>query len=379
MDRQLNILMLEDVPEDADLVKRMLSKSGIEFSSIRVDTEKEFKDAIINMRPDVILSDHSLPQFNSMEALKICQTLKFEAPFILVTGTVSEEFAVNCLKEGADDYVLKSNLTRLPSAIMNAIKQRELRIERRLAVESLRKQNDELVKINKELDSLVYSASHDLRAPLKSVLGLVQLVEMDVKNNDYDHIHDYMLKMIYSIQKLDRTIRDIIEYSKNARSEFNYEKIDFTKLINEIFDDLKYMDGMNGIEKEIIMEKTLPFVTDLTRLGVILKNILSNAIKYRDSGKSKQLVSIKISITEEFASIRVEDNGIGIDQAYLNKIFDMFYRATEKSDGSGLGLYIAKEVAEKLKGRISVKAEQGKGTAFTIEVPNLYNTTTIAQ
>jgi signal transduction histidine kinase len=379
MVKKLKILMLEDVPEDADLIKRMLNKSGIEYEAKRVDTEKEFKAAILEIKPDVILSDHSLPQFNSMEALKICQNLKIETPFVLVTGTVSEEFAVNCLKEGADDYVLKSNLTRLPSAIMNAIKQREMRAERILAEDSLRKQNEELVKINKELDSLVYSASHDLRAPLKSVLGLVQLVEMDVKNKDYGNIHDYMLKMIYSIQKLDRTIKDIIEYSKNARSEFNYETIDFIKLINENFDDLKYMDGMNTIEKEIIIEKTLPFVTDHNRLGVILKNILANAIKYRDSGKAKQLVSINISITEDLGTITVSDNGIGIDKAYLTRIFDMFYRATEKSDGSGLGLYIAKEVVEKLRGKISVKAEQGKGSTFIIEIPNLYSDTTISQ
>src|SRR6478735_5358880 len=302
MEKILKILMLEDVPEDADLIKRMLNKSGIEYEAKRVDTEKEFKEAIVNTKTDIILSDHSLPQFNSMEALKICQNLKSEIPFVLVTGTVSEEFAVNCLKEGADDYVLKSNLTRLPSAIMNAIKQREMKAERLSAEDSLRRQNEELVKINKELDSLVYSASHDLRAPLKSVLGLVQLVEMDVRSKNYDNIHDYMLKMIYSIQKLDRTIRDIIEYSKNARSEFNYETIDFTMLINEIFDDLKYMDGM------IIIEKTLPFVTDHSRLGVILKNILSNAIKYRDTGKDKQMVSIKLSITKDWGTIIVEDN-----------------------------------------------------------------------
>src|SRR5690606_2336469 len=138
-----------------------------------------FTACLQQFRPDVILSDHALPQFNSLEALKILRKQASDTPFILVTGTVSEEFAVSCLKQGADDYVLKSNLVRLHAAIQNAIRQRRQDAKRKKAEQTLRKQNDELIKINKELDSFVYSVSHNLRAPLMSVLGLVNLAQLE--------------------------------------------------------------------------------------------------------------------------------------------------------------------------------------------------------
>ena len=123
-EKVLKILMLEDLQDDVGLIERTLRKEGMAFSSKRVDSEEEFTLCLQHFQPDVILSDHALPQFNSLEALKICRKHAVNVPFILVTGTVSEEFAVSCLKQGADDYVLKSNMVRLPSAIHNALKQR---------------------------------------------------------------------------------------------------------------------------------------------------------------------------------------------------------------------------------------------------------------
>src|SRR5690606_2705781 len=157
----------------------------------------------------VILSDHALPQFNSVEALTICRKNSMNTPFILVTGTVSEEFAVSCLKQGADDYVLKSNLVRLPTAIINALKQRNVELKRKKAEKTLRKQNEELVKINKELDSFVYSVSHNLRAPLMSVLGLLRLAQLEVERSgkEINLLLSYFSMMEHSINKLDDTLK----------------------------------------------------------------------------------------------------------------------------------------------------------------------------
>src|SRR5690606_8056179 len=113
------------------------------------------------------------------EALKICKKIDPEIPFILVTGAVSEEFAVKVLKQGADDYILKSNLSRLGAAISQALKQRKLKIKKMKAEEALRQQNLELKRLNKELDKFVYSASHDLRSPLTSLLGLIHVASTD--------------------------------------------------------------------------------------------------------------------------------------------------------------------------------------------------------
>jgi signal transduction histidine kinase len=367
--RELKILMLEDLQDDVGLIEHALSRDGVHFTSMQVDSRDEFVQALQAFLPDVILSDHSLPQFNSIEALKICKEHGYNVPFILVTGTVSEEFAVSCLKQGADDYVLKSNLARLSSAIANSMRQRQVEIRRRQAEATLRRQNEELTKINKELDSFVYSVSHNLRAPLMSVLGLVQLAKMD-DDNHQRLFHEYFNRIEHSIHKLDETLKEILDYSRNARSEVCIERVDLRGMIEETFDRMRYLSGSEGIEKEILVEEDVPLFSDAHRLIVIFNNLVSNAIKYRAVTKERQFIRINVRVTRTDAFIVFEDNGIGISEDFLPKIFDMFFRATSKSEGAGLGLYIVKEAIDKLAGSIQVRSNVGDGTTFEIRLPN---------
>jgi len=370
MHNLLKILILEDIPEDAGLIDKTLEKAKIPFVSLRVDTRDEFIDAIKTFSPDVILSDHSLPQFNSIEALKICQTNRPNIPFILVTGTVSEEFAVNSLKEGADDYLLKGNLTRLPSAILNSLKQKQDEKTRKKAEESLKEQNIELVKINQELDRFVYSASHDLKAPLKSVLGLLKLAEGDLQSENYHSMGIYHKMIEGSVFKLDATIKEIENYSRNIRTNIVYKEIDLRIMAEEVLESLRYTDGLDLLKTYLKFGNNSLLVSDPARLRIILSNIISNAIKYRDDDKEESYLSISAEISDIEAIIRIEDNGIGISTDYIDKIYNMFYRATEKSEGSGLGLYIVKETIDKLKGTITVESVLKEKTLFTITIPN---------
>ena len=369
MEDPLKILMLEDLQDDVGLIERTLRKQGISFVTERVDTQDQFVDALKSFRPDVILSDHALPQFNSLEALKICQKMGLNVPFILVTGTVSEEFAVSCLKHGADDYVLKSNLVRLPSAIQNALRQRLHENKRKNAERTLRDQNEELVKINKKLDSFVYSVSHNLRAPLMSVLGLLNLVQLENQKNA-SQLDDYFSMMQQSIHKLDDTLKEILDYSRNARSELHLEPIDLNRMIAECFERLKYIDGSQNIKKNIAVRASAILYSDAYRLSLILNNLVSNAIKYHDPEKNSPEISIEADISEREFVLRFHDNGIGISNELVQRIFDMFFRATERSEGAGLGLYIVKETMDKLKGTIEVESRIGDGTAFVLRMPN---------
>jgi signal transduction histidine kinase len=370
MDTGLKILMLEDVEEDTLLIERALRKSGINFTTKRVDTKDEFSEAIESFKPDVVLSDHSMPQFNSVEALKIFQGKKTNAPFLLVTGAVSDEFAVSCLQQGADDYILKSNLSRLPAAIANAINKRKAEVENAIANNALRLQNEELKKLNQELDRFVYSTSHNLRAPLLSVLGLVRLSQQEIQNNNITELPQYFSMIEKSIQTLDHTLRQIIDYSKNARLEEEVDEINFEDLLGKAFEYMKFINGATSITQEVKVNEGPPFYCGKTRMGFLLQNLISNSIKYYDASKPNPFVKVNVVKSADEVTIVVEDNGIGISKKYQGHVFDMFYRATERSDGSGLGLYIVKETIEMMGGSIRLASEKDQGTSITLTIPN---------
>ena len=229
--------------------------------------------------------------------------------------------------------------------------------------------NTKLTKLNQELDRFVYSASHDLRAPLSSVLGLVELARLEKTPEKKDEC----LRMIdSSIKKLDGFINDIIDFSRNQRIELKPTKIDIKDEIEDVLNDLKYIVNDAGIQREIVSsDNDRLFITDARRLRVILKNLLSNAIRYHDPDKKERFIRIAISYESNKAVISVSDNGIGIEKNHLKNIFMMFYRADESSKGSGLGLYIVKETVDKLKGEIKVESKPGVGTTFTIILPEL--------
>ena len=367
MEKPLKILVLEDVQDDVGLIERELRKGGLSFETTRVDNKPEFIQALRQYQADVILSDHSLPQFNSFEALKLCRRSGVTIPFILVTGSVSEEFAVTCLKEGADDYVLKSNLIRLPNAITNSLKQKQLELERKNSDKAIREQNEELVKINRELDSFVYSVSHNLRAPLMSVLGLLNLAKLNDRKED---IKQYFEMMEHSILKLDNTLKEILDYSRNARKEIDVELVNIREVVEDSIERLLYMEGSEEVKKTTDIIEQSPLYCDAYRLLVVFNNLLSNSIKYRDPKKEGNFVHFYITIEKHLLTIKLQDNGIGIPADFVPKIFNMFYRATERSEGAGLGLYIVRETVHKLGGRVDVHSELGVGTTFEIEIPN---------
>ncbi|MDQ3536611.1 MAG: PAS domain-containing sensor histidine kinase [Bacteroidota bacterium] len=229
-------------------------------------------------------------------------------------------------------------------------------------------QNEELLKINSELDRFVYSASHDLRAPLMSILGLINIAKIETKEETN---LEYLNLMTKSIHKLDKFVQDIIHYSRNSRLALKNELIDFESLLLENLEEVKYLENAEKIEKLISVEQKQPFYSDKSRICVVLNNIISNAIKYFDYKKTKSFIKISIKVDAATANIEIEDNGIGIASQHVNRIFEMFFRASETNVGSGLGLYIVKETLLKLQGDIQVHSVLGEGTRFSIRIPNL--------
>ncbi len=229
--------------------------------------------------------------------------------------------------------------------------------------------NAELKKTNSELDRFVYSTSHDLRAPLKSMLGLIYMIREDV-GLDSDELLERLTMLSNSVEKLDDFIEEILHYSRNARVGLEYNEIDFEKMIKEITGSYKFIGDVKDLQLNIEIDSKEKFISDSSRLSMVLNNLFSNALKYKDTSKTKSFVNITVEVNKSNAIIVVEDNGIGIKKEDLEKVFEMFYRATSLSSGSGLGLYIVKEAVEKIKGKIQVESELHQGTKFIIEISN---------
>ncbi len=238
--------------------------------------------------------------------------------------------------------------------------------EQKRASEQLKIRVDQLQKTNYELDRFVYSVSHDLRAPLSSILGLVNVAELEPQSEvSY-------LKMIRDrIQTLDNFIRSILDYSRNSRTELNSKKVDFSELIEAVKENLRTVNGFSLLDIQTNIQQTVPFVSDPVRLAIIFRNLFSNAIRFRDGHKPKSTLAVNITCKSQYAHIIVSDNGIGIAEEHQHKVFDMFYRATEQGVGSGIGLYLVKETVTKLSGTIRLTSRFGEFTEFEIILPSM--------
>ncbi|HEY0741799.1 MAG TPA: MASE1 domain-containing protein [Chryseosolibacter sp.] len=238
---------------------------------------------------------------------------------------------------------------------------------RKKAEEKLQRTNEELSKRNTELDNFVYSVSHDLRAPIASVLGLTNLAKMD----DNSAMKDVYLDMIHkSADQQDHFIREILDQSRNSRLDIKREEIFFEPMIEETFNQLKFAtaNGQN-VTRIVNVKQEEAFYSDKWRLKVILNNIISNSIRYRN-GK-EPVIKVNVSVNRDGAVVEIEDNGKGIAREHLSKVCNMFYRATDDGAGSGLGLYIVKETIDKLNGSMKIDSEVGRGTMVRMNIPPL--------
>lgn len=232
----------------------------------------------------------------------------------------------------------------------------------------IRKQNEDLTKVNAELDRFVYSASHDLRSPLSTLVGLINLSKLE---QDPKEQSKYLDLMNDRIKSMDSFISEIIDYSRNSRVEVKKESVNAKALLVAIADGLQFQTGKDCIEFCWEVPEDLTFITDISRLKIVMSNLISNAIEYYDPAKDRSWIKLKAEKVLDDIYILVEDNGLGIKDELKSKVFDMFYRAHEHSKGSGLGLYIVKETLSKLNGSISVESSEGVGCKFHVTLPVL--------
>lgn len=231
----------------------------------------------------------------------------------------------------------------------------------------LEDEREKLRKVNKDLDSFLYSTSHDLRAPITSILGITYLGKVELTE---EKGRNYMELIEQRAEKLNIILTDILRLSKTKKLEIKMQTLRFSDLVKEVISDVEFSKGTSSIRLDFDRDADNMFYCDYNQISIVLSNLITNAVKYHRLNQEDPYIRIGMKRVSGNVVITMEDNGQGIPMHSLNKIFDMFFRASQETDGTGLGLYIVKEALAKVKGKIEVESEFGKGTTFTITLEN---------
>ncbi len=307
----------------------------------------------------VIIADQKMPNTTGVEFFQSISETYPDPIRILLTGYTNIEALADAINHGdVYRYIAKPwNDLELHNSIKNAYDAYKGKID-------LRNKIKELEKTNNELNRFIYSISHELRAPLVSVLGIVNLVKME---GLFESSGEYWKLIESCSNKLDYYIQKTLQYYKNTKDVLDHSEIEFKELIQELLKLHAYADKETKFNVKV--NQTTTFVGDSFRIEVILSNLISNAIKYQKIDEKNKTVNIDVNVTETDASICVNDNGMGILLEHLEKIFTQFFK-TQNYHGSGLGLFIVKEALAKINGNICVSSNVEDGTTFKITIPN---------
>ena len=421
--QRLRLLLVEDVEDDAQLLLLQLREGGIDPDCVRVESPEELKAALNNGPWDVVFADYSLPSFTGLDALRIMQEKGMDLPFILVSGVIGEEQAVEAMKSGAHDFILKGQYVRLMPSLKRALKDAELRHERRqtaeelsqyrehleelvqqrsaelklanvelqskngelaAANETLRVQSDELAQAleetrrseeekerlnadlaaaNLELEAFNYSVAHDLRQPLNAISMSFQAI----KGICGDRLDEQCLGFVQggheSTLSMDRLIEALLNFSRMGHAEPRREKVDLSALAHEVATMLKQTTPGRQVNLRIATGITAE--ADANLLRAVLENLLGNAWKY--TGKREEAV-IEFDATESDGKMVyfVRDNGAGFDNADTDKLFIPFQRlpGAEEFRGFGIGLATVERIIRRHGGRMCAEGEPDKGATF---------------
>jgi hypothetical protein len=232
--------------------------------------------------------------------------------------------------------------------------------------DTVRIRTKELKDANEQLETFVYKASHDIKGPLKSIIGLTTVGQKDVQDATANVYFDHILK---STRKLDNLLMDLLEITKVKQATIKLEKIDFKELITEAVTRFENLPDFHHLKIKTNLKGNIDYTCDKFLMFSIIQNLIENAIKYRDPLKEENHLDIEIQTSVHGVEMIFSDNGPGIPDEFQEKIFDMFMKVNENSNGTGLGLYIVKTTVEKLNGTLKLESNLGEGTTFIIKLP----------
>jgi len=357
---KLRVLLVEDESADVELVLRALRNSGFDVESDVTQTAEDFEDHIRGNSYDIILADYCLPSWNGMETVQVLRREGLDIPVVLVSGSLGEAKAVECIKQGAADYVLKDHLPRLPESVRRAMRNKQLRDEHRQAQE-------ELARSNRDLEQFAYVASHDLQEPLRMVATYTQLLAERYQGKLDANADKYIHYAVDGALRMQTLVQDLLAFSRVGRQGRDGEVTDGNAVVEIALKNLQATILDSGAH---IVCGLLPEVrVDGSQLLQVFQNLIGNAIKFRRAEPPAIQVTAEKKSKEWVFS--VADNGIGIAPEHVEMVFVIFNRlhTREEYPGSGIGLAICKKIMEQHGGRIWVESQPNQGSTFRFTLP----------
>ena len=378
--KNLKILSIEDSILDFEILNGLLEMAEFDFDMERVENEKEFEKALSIQKYDIILSDFRLPGYGAYAALEKALEICPEIPFIIVSGSIGEETAIDLIKKGAVDYILKDKPEKLPYSITRALEEAKEKKERKQAELALIKAKEKAEESDRLKSAFLANMSHEIRTPMNGILGFANLLsEPDLAGSEKEK---YIKIIEKSGARMLNIINDIINISKieSGAMEIYLHELNINTQLDDIYNMFKpevEAKGMTFTYNKTLADEKAIIKTDGEKVYSILTNLIKNAIKYSENG------SIEFGYTTEKKCMEfyVKDTGIGIPKDKQGVIFERFIQADinnrKARQGSGLGLSISKAYAEMLGGKIWIQsnsideqANNSAGTKTTHAIPN---------
>jgi two-component system, sensor histidine kinase and response regulator len=363
---QLRVLHVEDNQLDAELVARALRQGGFDVSVDVVQEEIEFTQQLRACPPEVILADYNLPHWKGMEALEVLRREGLDIPMILVSGALGDMTAVECIKRGATDYVLKDGLARLPEAIRRALQEKELRRLRRRVDEDLARKVDELARSNADLEQFAYVASHDLQEPLRMVANYTQLLAERYRGKLDDQADKYIHYAVDGAKRMQTLIQDLLAYSRVGRPEIELKRTECDVVVLSAVKNLHAAIGESGA---VVTFGSLPAVmANSSQLQQVFQNLIGNAIKFR--GANTPQIQVAAEEKEGKWIFSVTDNGIGIlNMSVQFSRSSSVFTPGKNTQATGLDSPFANASSKRHGGRISVTSNTDGGSTFVFTIP----------
>ncbi len=374
MSEPLRLLLVEDNEDDALLLLRELERGGFQVSFRRVQTVEAMTQALSQETWDIVISDYAMPDFSAPAALTVLHGMALDLPFIIISGTVGEEIAVESLKAGAQDFLVKGRLVRLVPAVRRGLRDARERIERlaaeRIAMDAV-KQQQRADAANEAKTKFLARMSHELRTPLNAIIGFSELLAQGMAGALSDEQREWIEHVLTSSQHLLRLIEDLLDLSRieAGRVDLTLEPTSLATIAELLQRTLEPLIRQKELTLVVAVPVGLPdLMTDRTRLKQVLYNLLSNGIKFTPKGG---MIRFEARREGDVVEIAVQDTGVGIRKEDLPRLFHEFERIESgvRVEGTGLGLVIAKRLVELQGGSIDVQSEPGRGATFTVKLP----------